>query len=116
MFSTNLTWSFSVCDQGDTVNTLNPEELEKALSELEGWVLEGSSITKTYSTKNWKTTIFVVNTIAGIAEAQWHHPDLEVSFKKVKVKLTTHEAGGITERDVKMAKEIDKLLVEVLKH
>ena len=97
------------------MKVLSKEEIDKDLSELEGWELGDGYIHKEFNTKNWKTTIFVVNTIAGLAEAHWHHPDLEVSFKKVRVKLTTHEAGGITERDIKLAKEIEALVPSVLK-
>ncbi len=95
---------------------LSPEEIERRLQELEGWELEGNFIVKEFNTKNWKTTIFVVNTIAGLAEVHWHHPDLEVGFKRVKVKLTTHEAGGLTEKDFNLAKEIERAVEEVLKH
>ncbi len=97
------------------MKVLSKEEIDKDLSELEGWELGDGYIHKEFNTKNWKTTIFVVNTIAGLAEAHWHHPDLEVSFKKVRVKLTTHEAGGITERDIKLAKEIEAFVPSVLK-
>ncbi|AAC06420.1 4a-hydroxytetrahydrobiopterin dehydratase [Aquifex aeolicus] len=98
------------------VRKLSEEEVKRELENLEGWEFCKDYIQKEFSTKNWKTTIFVVNAIASLAEAQWHHPDLEVSFKKVKVKLTTHEAGGITERDIKLAKSIDELVKEILKH
>lgn len=97
------------------VEKLSEERINELLKEVKDWKREGDYIVKEINTKNWKTTIFVVNTIAGIAEAMWHHPDLEVSFKKVKVKLTTHEAGGLTERDFNLAKEIDKLVEAVLK-
>ncbi|RLJ71185.1 4a-hydroxytetrahydrobiopterin dehydratase [Hydrogenivirga caldilitoris] len=95
---------------------LSPEDIEGRLKELEDWSLEGNYITKVYETKNWKTTIFVVNAIAALAEAHWHHPDLEVGFKRVKVKLTTHEAGGITERDFKLAEDIDRIVKEIMRH
>jgi len=94
---------------------LRTEEIKKRLQKLEGWELEGNCIVKELQTKNWKTTMFVVNAIAGIAEAHWHHPDLEVSFKKIRIKLTTHEAGGITEKDFKLAEEIDRLVKDILK-
>ena len=58
----------------------------------------------------------MVNAIAALAEAMWHHPDLEVGFKRVKVKLTTHEAGGLTDRDFRLAEEIDSTVKEILKH
>ncbi len=95
---------------------MSREEIESRLKELSGWTLEGNYIAKEFNTKNWKTTIFVVNAIATLAEAHWHHPDLEVSFKKLRIKLTTHEAGGVTERDLKLAEDIDKTVAEILKH
>lgn len=95
---------------------LSRDQIEQRLSELEGWTLEGDSIVKEFRTKNWKTTIFLVNAIAVLAEAHWHHPDLEVSFKRVKVKLTTHEAGGLTERDFRLAGDIDRTVSEIMKH
>ncbi len=95
---------------------LSPEEIERRLQELEGWELEGDFIVKEFSTKNWKTTIFVVNTIAGLAEIHWHHPDLEVGFKRVKVRLTTHEAGGLTDRDFDLAIEIDEAVRKIMEH
>ncbi len=98
------------------MEAMTREEVINRLKELEGWSLEEGFIVKEFQTKNWKTTIFVVNSIASLAEARWHHPDLEVSFKKVKVKLTTHEAGGITERDFNLAKDIDRTVDAVLKH
>lgn len=93
---------------------LTESQIKERLKELKDWSLEGDYITKELNTKNWKTTIFIVNAIAGLAEAHWHHPDLEVGFKRLKIKLTTHEAGGITEKDFKLAKEIDELVEKIL--
>ncbi len=90
---------------------LESQEISKVLTEeLKNWSLEGGYITKSFNTKNWKETIFLVNAIAYLAEAQNHHPDLEVSFKSLRVKLKTHSANGITQKDVKLAKVIDMLL------
>ncbi len=95
---------------------LSAEEVKRRLEELEGWKLEGDYIVKEFSTKNWKTTMFVVNTIAGLAEVHWHHPDLEVGFKRVKVKLTTHEAGGLTEKDFELARDIEEVVRKLMEH
>jgi len=100
------------------MESLSYDEIKERLKKLEGWIYdlrEGVYITKEFETKNWKTTMFIVNAIAALAEAHWHHPDLEVGFKKVKVKLTTHEAGGITERDFKLAEEIDRIVKDIMK-
>ena len=94
---------------------LNESQIRERLQELKDWKLEGDYITKELNTKNWKTTIFVVNAIAGLAEAHWHHPDLEVGFKRLKIKLTTHEAGGLTDKDFNLAKDIDELVEKILK-
>ncbi len=82
----------------------------------QGWSKEGETLVREYETGNWKRTIFVVNAIAGLAEARWHHPDLEVGFKKVRVKLTTHEAGRLTEKDYRLAQEIEDLVLRILEH
>ncbi|WP_461829801.1 4a-hydroxytetrahydrobiopterin dehydratase [Aquifex sp.] len=94
---------------------LTESQIRERLQELKDWKLEGDYITKELNTKNWKTTIFVVNAIAGLAEAHWHHPDLEVGFKRLKIKLTTHEAGGLTDKDFNLAKDIDELVEKILK-
>ena len=87
------------------------EEIESFLREnLKEWRYEEGFLVRDITTKNWKETIFLVNAIAYVAEALWHHPDLEVSFKRLKIKLTTHEAKGITDRDFGLALEIERLL------
>ena len=82
----------------------------------QGWSKEEETLVREYETGNWKRTIFVVNAIAGLAEARWHHPDLEVGFKRVKVRLTTHEEGRLTERDYALAQEIEELVSRILEH
>ena len=76
--------------------------------ELPGWTLENGWIRRKYGTDGWPTTLMLVNAIAFLSEAAWHHPDLEVTWGKVWVKLQTHVSGGITERDFALAKEIEK--------
>ncbi|MFN7065536.1 MAG: 4a-hydroxytetrahydrobiopterin dehydratase [Aquificaceae bacterium] len=91
------------------------EEIRESLKALPDWQLQENCITREYSTKNWREGVILFNIIAGLAEAHWHHPDVEVSFKRVKVRLTTHEMGGITERDFQLATEIEKLAYLLLK-
>jgi 4a-hydroxytetrahydrobiopterin dehydratase len=76
--------------------------------ELPGWKLEDGWIRRKYSTDGWPTTLMLVNVIGYLSEAAYHHPDLEVTWGKVWVKLKTHASGGITERDLALAKEIEK--------
>ena len=76
--------------------------------ELPGWKLEDGWLRRKYSTDGWPTTAMLFNTIAFLSEAAWHHPDLEVTWGKIWVKLKTHSAGGITERDFALAKQIER--------
>ena len=77
--------------------------------ELPGWKLEDGWLRRKYSTDGWPTTLMLVNAIGFLSEAAYHHPDLEVTWGKLWVKLKTHASGGITERDMALAKEIDRL-------
>jgi 4a-hydroxytetrahydrobiopterin dehydratase len=76
--------------------------------ELPGWKLKDGWIRRKYSTDGWPTTLMLVNAIGFLSEAANHHPDLEVTWGKIWVKLNTHASGGITERDFALAKEIEK--------
>lgn len=77
--------------------------------ELPGWKLQDGWIRRKYSTDGWPTTLMLVNAIGFLSEAAYHHPDLEVTWGKIWVKLKTHASGGITDRDFALAKEIEKL-------
>src|SRR4026207_1025624 len=77
--------------------------------ELPGWKLQDGWLRRKYSTDGWPTTLMLVNAIGFLSEAAYHHPDLEVTWGKIWVKLQTHASGGITERDFALAKEIEKL-------
>jgi len=76
--------------------------------ELPGWRLEDGWLRRKYSTDGWPTTLMLINHIGYLSEAAYHHPDLEVTWGKLWVKLKTHSSGGITERDFALAREIEK--------
>lgn len=76
---------------------------------LKGWKLEGTYLSRTYETGNWNRTMMLANAIAYLGEKAWHHPDLFLGYPTVKVLLTTHDAAGITARDVALAEEIERL-------
>ena len=63
-------------------------------AELPRWAREGDAIRRTYATHGWKGTLMVVTTVGHLAEAAWHHPDLQVGYGHVEVTLTSHDAGG----------------------
>jgi len=87
------------------------QEVEVRLAaELPHWYLENGWIRRKYKTSGWKATLMVVNTVGHLAEAAWHHPDLTVSYAFVIVKLCTHDAKGITEKDFELAKKIESVI------
>jgi len=86
------------------------ETTEKLQKELPHWILENGWIRRKYKTSGWKATLMVVNTVGHLAEAAWHHPDLTVSYAFVIVKLCTHDAKGITDKDFELAKKIEQVI------
>ena len=89
------------------MNKLTEAELTHALSTLPGWHLEAGEITRTLTFSNFREAISFVNQLAEMAEAAGHHPDIDIRYNKVKLALTTHDSGGITAADVKMAGKIN---------
>ncbi len=77
---------------------------------LRHWTLENGWIRRKYRTEGWKGTLMVVNTVAHLAEAAWHHPDLAVSYAFVIVKLQNHHAKGITDKDFELARKIEEVI------
>ncbi|MGF1525182.1 MAG: 4a-hydroxytetrahydrobiopterin dehydratase [Candidatus Competibacterales bacterium] len=83
---------------------------QRLAGELPQWQWGDNAIVRRYHTGNWRITLMVVNAIGHLAEAAFHHPDLEVSFPAVTVKLTTHDSGGVTDKDFALAREIEALV------
>ncbi len=82
----------------------------KLAAEFPNWVFEDGWIRRKYKTSGWKGTLMVVNTVGHLAEAAWHHPDLTVSYAFVIVKLCTHSAKGITDKDWQLARKIEDVI------
>jgi 4a-hydroxytetrahydrobiopterin dehydratase len=89
--------------------TLSEAQIAAKLEGLPGWYFEGGMIRRLYKTDGWPATLLLVNQIAFLAEAAWHHPDLNVSWAKVTVKLMTHSENGITEKDFELARKIEEV-------
>lgn len=87
--------------------TYQGAELARRLAALPGWSEKSGAIERTYATDGWPTTLMLVNAIGFIAEASDHHPDLAVSWGQVTVRLNTHSAGGITDKDLELAGAIE---------
>ena len=86
---------------------LSATEIERKLGDLPGWYSEDGWIRRYYKTDGWPVTLMLVNAIGYVAEAANHHPDLSVTWARVGVKLQTHSAGGITDKDFELARAIE---------
>jgi 4a-hydroxytetrahydrobiopterin dehydratase len=87
---------------------LSDAQVADRLTTLPGWTLKDGMICRLYKTDGWPTTLMLVNAIGYYAEAADHHPDLEVKWGSVRVSLATHSAGGITDKDIALARLIDQ--------
>lgn len=88
---------------------LSDEEIEARLSGLGGWQRAGSALSREFEFANFVGSVEFINRITPVAEELNHHPDLEISWNKVLVKLSTHSEGGITEADFDLATRVDGL-------
>lgn len=86
-------------------------EAELLLQQVKAWTLSGDArwISREFKYKNFKEAMSFANTVAAIAEEEGHHPDLQISWGKVVVELTTHAIEGLSENDFILAAKIDKI-------
>lgn len=85
---------------------LTPAEIDQALPSLPGWTTDGRSLRRTYVFSGFPAAVAFVKGLVGPAEAQGHHPDVAISYNRVTVSLTTHDAGGLTAKDLALARAI----------
>jgi len=86
---------------------LSDDDISTGLASLAGWAREGDAIEKTFELGSFPDAIAFVTRVGFLAEAADHHPDLDVRWRKVKVSLSSHDAGGITVKDLDLAAEIE---------
>ena len=89
---------------------LSIKEIHDGLMELDGWELIGSEITKEFHFNDFKEAMEFVQHVGEEAERKHHHPDIFIRYNKVTLTLTTHDAGGLTHDDFKLAKIIEQLV------
>ena len=90
---------------------IDTQTVEKRLAaELVHWYYENGWICRKFQTSGWKGTLMVINAVGHLAEACWHHPDINASYGFVIVKLVNHAAKGITEKDFELAKKIEEFV------
>jgi len=84
---------------------LSDEEIETQLPEE--WTREGDELVRTYEFDSYLDGIGFASGAGGVAEEAWHHPEMIINWGEVEVRLTTHDAGGITEKDIDLAERFD---------
>ena len=84
-------------------------DIEIELGKLKNWKLQDNKIIKDFVFKNFAQTMIFINKVAEFAEELNHHPDMYISYNKVKIELTTHEVGRVSEKDFVLAKKIDDI-------
>lgn len=89
--------------------TYSQPEAASHLASIPGWTFVEGWLTRRYATEGWPITLMLVNAIGDIAEAADHHPDLAVSWSSVTVRLQTHSAGGVTDKDFELAQKIEEV-------
>ena len=89
------------------MSQLTDDQIRQALDSLPGWTRDGDAITRTYEHPDFRTAMAFVRYVAEVAEKQGHHPDIDVRYNKVRLAVTTHDAGGLTEKDLDLARTVD---------
>ena len=92
-------------------NVYSEDAIQARLAaELRHWRYENGWLRRKYKTHSWKGTLMAINTVGHLAEAAWHHPDIAASYAWLEVKLMTHDAKGITDKDFELARKIEDVV------
>ena len=92
------------------MSVLSPAAINEALTNLPGWTQSDGALARLFSFSDFREAMSFVNSVAALAERAGHHPDIDIRYNKVKLALSSHDAGGITEKDFSLAAEIGKVL------
>ena len=98
---------FLPADRSGMSETLTDDEIAARLPE--GWTREGDEITRTFEFDSYLEGVGFVAGAGGLAEEAFHHPSMTVEWREVEVRLTTHDAGGITDKDIELAERFNEL-------
>ena len=85
---------------------LSETQIAESLKGTPGWECKGEEITRLWKFLDFKQAMEFANRVAELAEATDHHPDIDIRYNKVRLTLSTHSAGGLTEKDFSLAKQI----------
>jgi 4a-hydroxytetrahydrobiopterin dehydratase len=92
---------------------LSAEDVDSAIAGHPAWIRQGDSITATYRMPTFALGIELVTHAAAAAERANHHPDIDVRWRTVSFRLSTHDAGGITQHDLDLARQIDEAAIRL---
>jgi 4a-hydroxytetrahydrobiopterin dehydratase len=87
----------------------SPQEVQSRLAGLSGWKIEAGELVKTFQFKDFVASLRFVNRVGELAERAGHHPDFEIRYNRVRLALSTHDAGGLTQKDFDLAAQAQKL-------
>ncbi len=88
---------------------LNQSEIDQSLARTQGWAQNGDAITRTFTLPNFTAALAFAGAVGHLAERADHHPDILIQYDKVTLTLSTHKAGGLTEKDFALASEINSI-------
>jgi 4a-hydroxytetrahydrobiopterin dehydratase len=88
---------------------LTVAQIKSALVAVPDWKKTGVTLARTFAFKDFPAVIRFVNAVAKLAEKAGHHPDIDIRWNRVTLTLTTHSEGGLTEKDFKLARQVDRL-------
>ena len=91
------------------MDVLSQQQIDAALADLDGWALADGALTRTFRFADFVHAVDFVEHLADVAESLQHHPDIDIRYNKVTLRLATHSAGGITARDVELAEALSRL-------
>jgi 4a-hydroxytetrahydrobiopterin dehydratase len=92
------------------VAKLSPEQIREELSGLKGWKHEGDFLVKSFKFKEFMEGIGFINKVAKLAERLEHHPDIHVRWTTVRLEVQSHDEGGVTKRDIRLVRAIEKAI------
>lgn len=86
------------------------EIVARLTGDLARWRHAGGALARVYRTKDWRSTLLAAGAAAHLAEAAWHHPELVLNYPSLEVRLNTHSAGGVTDKDFELARKIEAVI------
>ncbi len=91
------------------MSLLSPSALDQAASSLASWQVRPEALQRTFAFVDFVAAMRFVNHVAAAAESQGHHPDIDIRYNRVLLRIYSHDSGGVTARDIQLAQTIDQI-------